>query len=41
VHELEHGSPAFAPLSNAEWVEWLAILSIVEPEEARKASKRK
>ena len=37
--ELEHGSPAFAPLSAAEYMEWLAILSIIEPEERRQAER--
>jgi hypothetical protein len=40
VWELEHGSAAFPPMSNAEWVEWLAILTIVEPEEVRRAESK-
>jgi hypothetical protein len=40
VWELEHGSPSLTALSNAEWIEWLAILTIVEPEEARRAESK-
>jgi hypothetical protein len=34
VGELVHGSPAHRKLSQAEWVEWVGLMQVVEPAEA-------
>lgn len=34
VGELLHGSPAHRPISQAEWLEWMGLITVVEPMEA-------
>lgn len=35
--ELHYGSPAHQPLSTSEWFEWLALITIIEPDEQEQA----
>jgi hypothetical protein len=40
LHELYNGGPTKEPMTVAEFVQWRALLTIIEPDEAKKAQKK-